>query len=1015
MKRFVDILLAVLAAGIAFQSAAGQARPPLTPDLEWKGRIVVEFAAGLGEIQLNHDGNIALLGKDNLDALARQFGVYEIQPAIPGAQKPANAEIRDLSRFYIVEFPLDVDLHEVARAYTENSNVATAEPYYVRRCDYTPNDPMFPQQWALDITDAETAYDYCQGSDSVIVGLVDTGIDTAHVDLRDNLWVNPGEDLNGNGMIEPSEWNRIDDDQNGYIDDFWGWNVWQNNNNVQDPPGAGHGTACAGCASAVTDNGLGISSLGWKAKIMTAKAGDWQYIYASAAGINYLANNGANVISLSYGGSYYSALEAAAVSNAWQQGAIIVASAGNDAAPYLHYPAAYNDVVAVTATDPNDQLCSFANYGTWIDVCAPGELILTTIPGSNYTICDGTSFSAPIVGGLACLVWAARPDFTNSEVLEQIYSTCVNIDSLNPGYGGLLGHGRIDAGAAISGLYPQLNYTEQAIDDSAGNANGRPDPGEIVNLLLTLQNSSPDVNAVGVVVNLTCSDPDIDILQNTSNFGDIPAGSSANNHSSPITFAVDSSAMPHEVILILTLTEAGTGLTLMDEIVQMIGRPEIVVIDDDGGANYQLWYDLDLDSLNLAHDIWHVSSQGEIPQAEIQLYPTAVWHTSNSDSPLSGTEQEIIAAYLANGGKLFLTGEDIDEQLAGTTFYANVLRCRSLSQPGSPQLSGVPGDPISNGTNLILAGAGGAQNNLSPSSIAPVPGAFQVYTYNNTGLGAAIRWTNSNGAIVYFAFCFEAASGIASTSRQVVLSNVLDWFASIATSPLQILLAPYGAPIVIPASGGAFNYNIMATNDSTGAAIFQAWCDVTLPNGSPYGPVLGPVNITLPAGGSIARDRTQNVPGNAPAGQYSYNAYLGTYPSVILSQDSFNFTKLGTGDLSARTPSEGLGAGEWTNTGESFKEEVAVEAMPDGYALSRPHPNPFNPTTILRFELRTAILVRLSVYDLSGRRVAELINGWREAGSHQVTFDGLGMASGVYVVRLDAGGQQASQKMVLMK
>jgi len=225
---------------------------------------------------------------------------------------------------------------------------------------------------------------------------------------------------------------------------------------------------------------------------------------------------------------------------------------------------------------------------------------------------------------------------------------------------------------------------------------------------------------------------------------------------------------------------------------------------------------------------------------------------------------------------------------------------------------------------------------------------------------------------------------------------------------VSVQLIPYGTPIVIPANGGSFNYNISATNNEPSPQTFSIWCDMTLPNGSHHGPFLGPVTVTLPAGGTIERDRTQTVPGRAPAGQYSYNGYVGTYPNGIWSQDSFNFTKLEAGG-------PGPGADDWTNTGESFDQAMAAEATPDGFTLEKPHPNPFNPTTVLSFELRAASLVRLSMYDLSGRRVAELINGWREVGSHDVTFDGSGLASGVYIMRFEAAGQQASQKMVLMK
>ena len=778
------LLVALAVCWLAITASAG-APPPMTENLEWKGRVIVEFRDELGAINPTKDSEIALLGEPGLDALARQFNVYHMEMLIPGAQKPTDPRLGDLSRFYVLMFPLEIDLHEVASAYAQNPLVKTSEPYYIRKCDYVPSDPYWNNQWHLNTVHAAIAYDYCRGDSTVIVGIVDSGIDTQHVDLRDNLWINPGEDLNHNGIIEPSEWDNIDNERNGYIDDFYGWNVWQGNNNVQDPPTAGHGTHCAGCASAVTDNAVGVASLGFKAKIMVARAGDGQYIYASAAGINYCANNGADAISLSYGGPSYQASEQLAVNNAWALGVAVFASAGNENSIYYHYPGAYDNVVCVASTNEYDQKSSFSNYGTWVDVCAPGELIYSTIPGNSYAAWNGTSFSCPITAGLACLIKAASPSFTNAQIIQQIYDTCVNIDSLNPQYVGLLGHGRIDAGAAISSLFPNLIFTETLLSDTSyGNSNGRPDPGETIEVFFSVANENPAVAGNQVAVTLTCVDPDITILQGSVDFTTIPGGATVNNNANPLTFSVNSLAQPHEATFVLTLTEPSLITPIVTQLVQMIGRPEVIVIDDDGGANYQQYYDGDLDALQVVHDIWNTTANGDISQSELMLYPTVIWHTSNTDDPLSSSEQSLISYYLSHGGRLFLTGEDIDEQLHATAFYTDILHATSLQSNGAPQLTGVEGDPISGGTTLLLVGGGGAQNSLSPSTISPAGLAAQVYTYTSSGLGAGIRWDDIHGMLVYFAFNFEAASGIGSTPRQTVLNNILLWFNTFSVKPL---------------------------------------------------------------------------------------------------------------------------------------------------------------------------------------------------------------------------------------
>ncbi len=774
--RRLYVLSMVFAILLSAEAIFANVLPPMTANLEWKGRIVVEFREDLGSIQAYDESGIALLHENSLDALSRQFKIFHLEKLIPWSEKPAKASIRDLSRYYILSFSPDIDLHEVVKAYAANPHIISAEPYLIRRLDYVPSDPFYLSQWAMSQVGAAEAYDYARGSTEIVAGIVDSGTDTAHVDLRDNLWVNPGEDLDGNGIIDLMEWNNIDDDLNGFVDDFWGWNVWQGNFNIQDPPSAGHGTQCAGDVTAVTDNSTGVASLGCKAKIMTARAGDGEFIMAGVQGIIYCVDNGAKVISLSYGGPGYSSYEQSVITNAWNNGVIVFASAGNEGNTAPRYPASYENVISVAATGQGDVAAYFTSYGTTVDCCAPGVEIMSTLPGGGYAAWSGTSFSCPLTAGLACLVWSAMPDWTNAEVAQQILTTCVNIDALNnPIYWGLLGRGRIDAGAALSTLFPNLAFTENELDDSAGNGNGRPDPGETVNVLVSVVNNSAAVSGTNVAVTLTCDDPDISIVQGVNNFGEIPPGMEQNNHSDPLSFSVNPNAQAHEVTFVLTLSETTLLYPPILEFTEMVGRPDIVIIDDDGGMAYQQWYSNDLDSLGIVHDIWNIQTNGVISQEELALYSKAIWHTSTTDDPLSEDEQGLIQTYLLNGGHLFLTGEDIDEQLAGTPFYADVLHSASASSAGGPQLTGIAGDPISAGTTLFLAGAGGAANNQSPSSIAAQGSSTLMYTYNNNSLGAALSWSDGQAKLVYCAFNFEAASGIMSTSRMVVLNNILHW------------------------------------------------------------------------------------------------------------------------------------------------------------------------------------------------------------------------------------------------
>ncbi|TKJ41150.1 hypothetical protein CEE37_05640 [candidate division LCP-89 bacterium B3_LCP] len=1015
-RRHLLLPVAIITVFFILQVSAISAPPPMTADLEWKGRIVVEFSEVLGDVTVEQLSGVSQIGVDDLDMLARQYNVYGIEKFFPFAEKPEDPRIRDLSRYFTLLFPEEIDLHEVVQAYAENSHIITADPYYIRTVDYTPNDPYFVSQWHISHVGAPAAFDYCQGSGDVIVGVVDSGTDTSHVDLRDNLWINPGEDLNGNGMIEPLEWNGVDDDYNGYTDDFWGWNTWLWNNNVQDAES--HGSHCAGCATAVTDNGVGVSSLGFSAKIMTAKAGDGQFIYAGVQGISYCANNGADVITLSYGNSQFWGPENSAIQNAWGQGVVILGSAGNDNTSTLHYPSAYDNVIAVGATNSGDYKAYFSNYGYWVDLCAPGMGILSTVPGNTYASYQGTSMSCPVAAGLAALIWAAKPAWNNAQVSAHLINTCYNIDYLNPSYAGQLGSGRIDAANAISSLYPNLSYIEQTFDDaSGGNGNGRPEPGETVDLLLTVANTSATMGAIGVEVTTTCSDPEITITDNNSNFGNIAASSSANNYGDPITFEVDPAFEPREVTFELTLTEAGMGLTIIEELTQMVGFPDIMVVGDDGGGNYTNWYEQDLTALGYSYEMWDVNSQGEIPLATMQGYPVVIWHTSNQSNPLSSTEQTTIESYLNGGGNLFLTGEDIDEQLTGTTFYSDVLHSSSLGSAGFFTLDGVPGDPISDGTDLILVGAGGAGNSNSPSEIAPVGDAETVYTYTTTSNAGGIRWNDAYSKLVYFAFNFEAVSGINSTPRDIVLENMFTWFdisSPPPPPPEMVVEIDYVSGSPVSAGGGTLYYSIWGENQGTTALDYDIWIDKIYENTDTTTLILREITNYQPGWQINRPDAWFPVPSGWPGGNYEFRIYSGWHPEYELwYTDAFPWVKSGAVDLDydfeANLP---------LNAPDPFADIGITQvdyAVPTSFEVMGAYPNPFNPTTSISFALPVDAKVLLSVYDVSGRLVETLVDGCRDAGIHEVTFDASRLSSGIYLYRLKTGEYSITGKMVLMK
>jgi hypothetical protein len=227
---------------------------------------------------------------------------------------------------------------------------------------------------------------------------------------------------------------------------------------------------------------------------------------------------------------------------------------------------------------------------------------------------------------------------------------------------------------------------------------------------------------------------------------------------------------------------------------------------------------------------------------------------------------------------------------------------------------------------------------------------------------------------------------------------------------VRVLLTPHGQPIQIPVGGGSFSFDVRLTNIRTTAQQALVWCNTTLPNGSIYGPTLGPVQVNLTFGATVSRLRTQTIPGSAPQGPYSYNAFAVSNQDT--SRDNFIFIKSEYGALDQS-------GNDWLCSGSSFPgEETGIrveQALPLQFGVVGISPNPFNPSTTIRFSLPEATRATLNVYDITGRHVAQLVNGLQPAGIHQVTFDGSNLPSGVYLYRLTAGQNSAAGKMVLLK
>jgi len=394
----------------------------------------------------------------SIDVLNKKYCVRSIEKVFENRRNQADDPF-GLSQIYKLTLPEGSDVITIAKEYANDPHVKYAEPNYICHLSFIPNDPDLNEQWSLHNTgqtggtpdadiDGPEAWDIETGSSDIVIALIDSGVDYTHPDLVDNMWINAGEDLNGNGIADPEDFDGIDNDENGYIDDIRGWDFINGNKDPMDV--FGHGTFCAGIASAVTNNEIGIAGVCWNSSIMPLQVvddsgggGGAEDIVGEA--IVYAADNGANVLSMSLNYDDEAHFIGDAVDYAYAEGTIIVGSAGNDITGLKSYPAGYDNVIAVTATDHNDEKADFSNFGDWVDVAAPGVDVYSLRPDNRYTTGSGTSASCPMVAGLAALLLSK-----NQSLTQPMVRTIMNyaVDEVNSTE--YIGRGRINAYKAIT-------------------------------------------------------------------------------------------------------------------------------------------------------------------------------------------------------------------------------------------------------------------------------------------------------------------------------------------------------------------------------------------------------------------------------------------------------------------------------------------------------------------------------------------------------------------------------------
>ncbi|MBN1151451.1 S8 family serine peptidase [candidate division WOR-3 bacterium] len=428
------LILACLAVFIATTAVAGAM-------VHKPGEVIVKFRnSSRDEITFEVADGLVSSNIPSLNSIFSEYEIVSYDQLIPDYDYGRNIDY-GLDLIYVFSSTRDDRAVSSVNAFTHNPWVDFCElnfqmemagitPFNSWEPFLTPNDPSYSSQWFLPNIQAPAAWDIQTGNHSHIVAIVDDACEKGHADLAGN-----------------------------YITGY----DYVSNDNDPTPPNASydHGTHCSGCAAAVTNNSTGISSIGFGIGLIGIRTE--LNVSAIVQGINFSAQNGADAISMSWVASSPISSIATAINDAYNNYDVVcVAAAGNYNTSSPYYPAAGDNTIAVAATNSSNQKANFSNYGTWIDISAPGVNIYSTVPFGTYAYMDGTSMACPITAGLITLMRCQFPGENNTQIIQRLYDAADSMPSCSYYNSGYMGAGKINAYASVQGTAPDTSITVTA-------------------------------------------------------------------------------------------------------------------------------------------------------------------------------------------------------------------------------------------------------------------------------------------------------------------------------------------------------------------------------------------------------------------------------------------------------------------------------------------------------------------------------------------------------------------------
>ncbi len=505
-----------------------------------------------------------MLGADRVEKM------FPLHKAPEKAFNEWGAPMEDISLIYVIHYngamPLTMAMNKMFRlGYFEY-----AQPYYIPKVDFMPNDPQATLANSYHIykiaaasTSGQSGWDISTGSTSVTIGIVDTGTELTHSDLTNQIQYNLADPLSGG-----------DDDNDGFVNNYRGWDVAMNDN---DPTwqGDAHGVHVSGCAAAQVNNNNGVAGSGYNCRFLPVKIADASgTLSASYQGITYAADHGCDVINCSWGGTGGGPFEQSVIDYATNNmDALVVAAAGNNSADQAFFPAALDKVFSVGSTTASDSKSSFSNYNYTVDVGAPGSNINATWTSNSYTQSSGTSMASPVCAGAAAVVRAFYPAYSALQAGERLKMTSDNVGA-NISYPNKMGKGRINLYRALTDPASiSAAYVNRVVVDNNDNAFVIGDTlritGDFYNYLAPLSNLTATMSAVTAGGFVT-------VLDGTTNPGAIATLGSVGHSSDPFTVKINSNAPFNQTIVLkVTLTD---GAWTYDQFITVVVNVDYINI-----------------------------------------------------------------------------------------------------------------------------------------------------------------------------------------------------------------------------------------------------------------------------------------------------------------------------------------------------------------------------------------------------------------------------------------------------